>query len=208
MAGSSTARPDQPVFYYDLGSPHCYLVAETIMSALPVVPEWEPVLGTQIDAESFDRDHGQDIEPVNHGQHGEHVEYREHVERLVTELGLQPLRWPRSWPPDTGRALLAATYAKRIGRTVAFSLAAFRQAFAGGRDLGDEETILIAGAACEMHPTALLKGIELASTRAALSEAASRARQAGVSTLPALQIGDSVFAGLSAIQEATIVLNA
>ena len=58
--------------------------------------------------------------------------------------------------------MLAATYAKRIGRAVAFSLAAFRQAFAGGRDLGDEDTVLIAGAACEMHPTALLKGIELA----------------------------------------------
>ena len=57
--------------------------------------------------------------------------------------------------------MLAATYAKRIGRAVAFSLAAFRQTFAGGRDLGDENTILIAGAACEMHPTALRKGIEL-----------------------------------------------
>ncbi len=54
--------------------------------------------------------------------------------------------------------MLAATYAKRIGRAVAFSLAAFRQAFAGGRDLADQDTILIAGAACEMHPTALLKG--------------------------------------------------
>ena len=48
--------------------------------------------------------------------------------------------------------MLAATYAKQFGRAVAFSLAAFRQAFAGGRDLGDEITVLIAAAACEMHP--------------------------------------------------------
>ena len=48
MAGSSTANRDQPVFYYDLGSPQCYIVAETIMATLPVVPEWEPVLGAKV----------------------------------------------------------------------------------------------------------------------------------------------------------------
>ena len=51
----------------------------------------------------------------------------------------------------------AATYAKQIGRTVAFSLAAFRQAYAGGRSLGDPDNVLIAAAACEMHPRAVLK---------------------------------------------------
>ena len=64
--------------------------------------------------------------------------------------------------------MLAATYAKKVGRGVAFSLAAFRQTFAGGRDIGDENTVLIAGAACEMHPIALTKGIELKSTSQAL----------------------------------------
>ena len=82
--------------------------------------------------------------------------------------------------------MLAATYAKRIGRAVAFSLAAFRQAFAGGRDLGDSDTVLIAAAACEMHPTAVLKGIELRSTAEALAEATERARLDGVSALPAV----------------------
>ena len=56
----------------------------------------------------------------------------------------------------------AATYAKQIGRTVAFALAAFRQAFAGGRAL-DADNVLIAAAACEMHPAAVLKAIELRS---------------------------------------------
>jgi 2-hydroxychromene-2-carboxylate isomerase len=187
MVGSSTADPDQPVFYYDLGSPQCYLVAETIMSALPVVPEWEPVLGRE-----FDRDPDQD----------QHALDRERIEREAVALSLQPLRWPPSWPPDTEAAMLAATYAKRIGRAVAFSLAAFRQTFAGGRDLGDENTILIAGAACEMHPTALRKGIHLASTRNALTEATRRAQQAGAVALPAIQIGDRVYAGLEAIHGA------
>jgi 2-hydroxychromene-2-carboxylate isomerase len=131
---------------------------------------------------------------------------RDHIERQATELGLQPFRWPSRWPPETERAMLAATYAKRIGRAVAFSLAAFRQAFAGGRDLGEEDTILISGAACEMHPTALRKGIGLNSTKAALAEAGERARASGVTTLPAIQIGDRVFTGPNAIPEATAVL--
>ncbi len=188
MVGSSTAKslsqPDQPVFYYDLGRPRCYTVAETIMATLPVVPEWEPVLGSEIAPPSAH------IDP-------------EEVERLAAALGLQPVRWPSPWPPDTERAMLAATYAKQIGRAVAFSLAAFRQAFAGGRDLGDENTILIAGAACEMHPTALRKGIELRSTRHALEQATHRAQKAGVTTLPAIQIGDRVY---ETIDEATNAL--
>ncbi len=88
--------------------------------------------------------------------------------------------------------MLAATYAKRVGRAVAFSLAAFRQAFAGGRDLGDRDTVLIAAAACEMHPTAVLKGISLRSVREALKRAGARARAAGVESLPAIQIGDRI----------------
>jgi 2-hydroxychromene-2-carboxylate isomerase len=177
----------QPVFYYDLGSPECYLAAETIMSSLPVVPEWEPLLSS-------------DLAPLE-----PHPD-RDRIARQARELGLQPLRWPRGWPPDSERAMLAATYAKRIGRGVAFSLAAFRQAFAGGRDLGDEDTILISGAACEMHPTALRKGIELTSTRAALADAARRAKQAGVTALPAIQIGERVFSGPNAVREATTAL--
>jgi 2-hydroxychromene-2-carboxylate isomerase len=90
-------------------------------------------------------------------------------------------------------AMLAATYAKQIGRVVAFSAAAFRQAFAGGRDLGREETLLIAGAACEMHPKALLQGIALRPTAEALARANARALADGVQQLPAMvpRSGDS-----------------
>jgi 2-hydroxychromene-2-carboxylate isomerase len=186
---SGPAAPGQPIFYYDLGSPACYLVAERIISGLSVVPEWEPVLGEQIGA----------LEPEPD---------RESLQRLVSERGMQPLRWPASWPPDTRTAMLAATYAKRVGRAVAFSLAAFRQAFAGGQDLGSENTVLIAAAGCEMHPTAVLKGIGLRSVGSALDHAGARALAAGVSSLPAIQIGRSVFAGDQSIERAADALMA
>jgi 2-hydroxychromene-2-carboxylate isomerase len=173
---------EQPVFYYDLADPECYLVAERVMSELPVVPEWEPVLGEPPSAHGFG-----------------------HIERRAAELGVQQIRWPSAWPPNSREAMLAATYAKRIGKGVAFSLAAFRQAFAGGRDLGDRDTVLIAGAACEMHPSALLKAIKLRSVGEALEQAGLRARTAGVKTLPAIQVGDEVFDGPELIESAAAV---
>lgn len=154
-----------PSFYYDLGSPACYLMAERIAGGeLPATMEWVPVqLGTV------------GMEPD-----------RETIEQLAVDQGLQPFRWPERWPTDTRRAMLAATYAKNIGRVVAFSLAAFRQAFAGGRDLGDPDTLLIVGAACEIHPAALLKALETRSVADALEQATSRALAAGVEALPAV----------------------
>jgi 2-hydroxychromene-2-carboxylate isomerase len=175
------------VFYYDLGSPECYLVAEQIGTELGASVEWEPVLGVDLRPEPPRTDRGA-------------------IERIAADAGLQPLRWPGTWPPDTRAAMLAATYAKQVGRAVAFSLAAFRQAFAGGRDLGDGDTVLIAAAACEMHPTAVLKGIELRSVRNALAQAGERARAAGATLLPAIEVGDVTFEGEEALRNAAAVV--
>jgi predicted DsbA family dithiol-disulfide isomerase len=102
--------------------------------------------------------------------------------------------------------MLAATYAKQIGRGVAFSLAAFRQTFAGGRDLADESTVLIAGAACEMHPAALLAAIRSKAVRDGLDAACVRARDAGVKSLPAIQLDRHVLSGADAVERAAETL--
>jgi 2-hydroxychromene-2-carboxylate isomerase len=180
-AGSSTA--DQPRFYYDLASPEAYLVAERALHALGEVPEWVPVrddslafrCAAEVDA------------------------YKEDVERRAAALGLMALRWPDPFPADTDWAMLAATYAKQIGRGVAFSLAAFRQAFAAGRDLSERDSVLIAAAACEMHPLAMIKGAELRGTREALAANTERARADGVTALPAVVIDGRVLEGERAI---------
>ncbi len=78
--------------------------------------------------------------------------------------------------------------------------------FAGGRDLGDQATVLIAAAACEMHPTAVLKGVGMRSVRSSLERAAERARAAGVSELPAILTGANVFAGEGALERAADAL--
>ena len=181
-AGSSTA--EQPRFYYDLASPEAYLVAERALHALGEVPEWIPV---RID------------EPGPFRCQEEVNSYMEDVERRAAALGLMALRWPDPFPADTEWAMLAATYAKQIGRGVAFSLAAFRQAFAAGRDLSERDNVLIAAAACEMHPAALVKGAELRGTKDALAANTERARADGVRTLPAVVLDGRVLEGERAI---------
>jgi 2-hydroxychromene-2-carboxylate isomerase len=103
--------------------------------------------------------------------------------------------------------MLAATYAKQIGRGVAFSLAAFRQTFAAGRDLGSKDTVLIAGAACEMHPAALLKALERPSLTRALEAATAAARNRGVSRLPAIAVTGQVLAGADVLQQVSELLS-
>ncbi|MHB1571189.1 MAG: hypothetical protein ACYC0H_18590 [Solirubrobacteraceae bacterium] len=193
VAGRGLAQPPEeperqhPVFYFDLAHPDCYLAAERITEQLPVMAEWEPVYGPQL---------GIAPPPLD----------SKALAAAAQRAGLQPLRAPATWPPDSRLAMLTATYAKTGGKTVAFSLAAFRQTFAGGRELSDEGTVLIAAAACEIHPRAVLKGVGLRSTADALARACSRARSAGVRMLPAIEVRGTVFEGPHAVKLAAAAL--
>jgi 2-hydroxychromene-2-carboxylate isomerase len=151
MAGSSTA--ETPVFRFDLADPRAYLEGERLRTEDPSV-EWVPVLA-----------------PPAPRCAEETAALREDVERRAAAMGLQAVRWPDPFPFDSERAMLAATYAKQIGRAVAFSLAAFRQAYAAGRPLDSDDNILIAAAACEMHPRAVLKALATRGVREALEAA-------------------------------------
>jgi 2-hydroxychromene-2-carboxylate isomerase len=124
------------------------------------------------------------------------------VERRAASYGLAPIRWPEPFPGNTLAAMRAATYAKQAGRTVAFTLAAFRQAFAAGRDLSEPENVLIAAAACELHPNAVLKAIETDSVKSLLREATEAAGDLGVHGVPSLVVGEEVFWGDDRLEEA------
>ena len=166
---SGGTDPVTPVFYFDLGDPESYLVAERILQTMPVATEWIPVLAAELpghDEQTF-----YDPEPLR---------------ATLAERGLQALRMPPAFPFDSSLAQLAATYAKQIGRTVPFALAAFRQCFAAGRPLDVPDNVLIAGSACEMHPTALAKSASLRSTAQALAAATALAAERGARDTPAI----------------------
>jgi len=185
-------------FYFDLASPLAYLAAEQVLHVLPGPAEWRPVL---------ERELGGDREPGDDGEQSFRCEYereafREDVARRAHALGLQPLRWPEPFPFDSAFAMRAATYAKSIGRVVPFAQAAFRQAFAGGRDLADPDNVLIAAAACEMHPSAVLRGAELRSVSSQLAAATSDAVRSSIKKIPAIVVDGVVFEGERAIEQA------
>lgn len=183
-AGSFTAESTS-AFYFDLASPLAYLAAERILHVLsnpPTPIEWQPVLACELPGE----------EPFDLIA----------IERAAREQGLQPLKWPSPFPFDSAQAMRVATYAKSIGRTVPFAQAAFRQAFAGGHSLEQPDYVLIAAAACEMHPTAVLRALELRSVAEQLSAATALAAQVGVTDVPAVRIGERVFLGEHAVEDA------
>ncbi|TMK57419.1 MAG: disulfide bond formation protein DsbA [Actinobacteria bacterium] len=124
------------------------------------------------------------------------------IERRAAEYGLPPLAWPKPWPGNTLVAMRAATFAKQTGRAVSFSLAGFRQAFAAGRDLTDVDNVMIAGAACELHPRALLKAVETEGVKGALREATDRAGDLGVEGVPAVVVDGEVFWGDDRLEDA------
>jgi 2-hydroxychromene-2-carboxylate isomerase len=101
-----------------------------------------------------------------------------------------------------------ATYAKSIGRVVPFAQAAFRQAFAGARNLEDPDNVLIAAAACEMHPSAVLRGAALRSVAERLRAATADAARSGVTRVPTVSVGEQLFDGAHAVEEAAAHMGA
>ncbi len=206
MAGSFTVDLDLPVadqevfpaFYLDLRSPEAFLAAERIRSTLPYAAEWIPIRSSALPA--ADSLEGFRCETDAQA-------YRERISARARELGLQEVRWPASFPAEGDLALRAATYAKQIGRTVAFVYAAYRQHFNAGRSLDDPDTVVIAGSACEMHPTATLKAVETKGVNRALDAATALAIERGVRDVPAIWLPDGrVFHGEAALDEAAAAL--
>ena len=188
---------ERAVFYYDFGSPYAYLAAERVTGLFAEAgaepPEWQPILLGGL-FKRFDRD--------SWGNGPDREEGMRICEARAEDYGLPPIRWPDPWPPNSLLAMRAGTFAKEIGRTVSFSLAAFRQAFAAGRDLGDRDNVLLAAAAAEIHPRALVAATERDSVKSALREATDRAGDLGVRGVPAVVVNGNVFWGDDRLEEA------
>jgi 2-hydroxychromene-2-carboxylate isomerase len=191
------AGGDRPLFFYDLGSPYAYLAAERLNAVFAETPgeppEWRPILLGGL----FKR-FGRDSWARGAGRE----QGMREVERRAAAYGLPPVSWPKPFPPNTLLAMRAATYAKEIARAASFSLAAFRQAFVAGRDLTEPDNVLLAAAAAEMHPRAVLSAIERDSVKRALRQATELAGDLGVRGVPSVVVGERVFWGDDRLEEA------
>jgi 2-hydroxychromene-2-carboxylate isomerase len=194
---SGVAHTEHVTFYFDLGSPYAYLAAERVSGLFAEAgleqPEWQPVYLREL------------LQKQGRSTWAKGPERAEHVaiiERRAEAYGLPPIVWPDPWPAERLFAMRAATFAKQTGRTVSFALAAFRQAFAAGRSITIEDNVLVAAAACELHPKALLKAVETRAVQDGLEEATESAFQLGVPGIPAVMVGDEVFWGDDRLEEA------
>ena len=66
----------------------------------------------------------------------------------------------------------------------------------------DVDNVLIAAAACELHPNALLKGLETKSVKERLRAATDEAIEAGLEGIPTVAVGDRLFWGDDRLEEA------
>ena len=180
------------IFYYDFNSPYSYLAAERISGLFAEAeveqPEWQPISFGHVLKEtgrrpwSYEEDKRADLAEID---------------RRMRERGLPEIRYPEGWPIDNYslNPLRAAIYAKESGRVVSFTLACFRQVFAAGRDMSDLDNVLLAAAACELHPNAVLKGMETKSVKDRLRAATEEALERGIEGIPTVAVGAQLFWG-------------
>ena len=183
MAG---ADPEQPIFYYDLASPEAYLAAERSAERARH--------GAGVAAGAASGLRAGELGPFRCP--AEVDAYREDIERRAVLAGHAAAALARAVPArrrvgDARRHLREADRPRRgvLARRVPPGVR--RRARPRRAD-----NVLIAAAACEMHPTAVEQG-RRAATRPprALDEATDAAGAAGVLEVPAIRIGDRVFHG-------------
>lgn len=192
-------------FYYDFSSPYSYLAAERISGVFAEAgieqPEWQPISFGHVLKEagrrpwSYEDDKSADLAEI---------------QRRASERGLPEVRYPDGWPIQNYslNPLRAAIYAKESGRVVSFSLACFRQVFVAGRDMSDMDNVLVAAAACELHPSAVLKGIERRSVKDRLRAATDEALRLGLVGIPTVAVGDELFWGDDRLEEVVEAIKA
>ncbi len=186
---------ERATFYFDLGSPYAYLTAERIDRVLGPDVLWQPVsLGAIFKAT------GRSSWAV--GEAGRRSQGIAEVERRAQAYGLPPLLWPEPWPSNYLFAMRAAIFAFQEGRGREFTLRAFRDAFARGRDLAIAENVLSAAAHAGLDPDAVAAATADPEVKLALRSATDAALARGVCGVPTVAVGEQVYWGDDRIGDA------
>jgi 2-hydroxychromene-2-carboxylate isomerase len=186
-------------FYFDLGSPYAYLVAERISEVLPEPVAWQPVsLG------GLFKVNGRSSWAL--GDPAGRQQGMTEVERRAVLYGLPPVLWPDPWPSNYLFAMRACTYAFQVGQGIEFSLRAFRAAFQQGHDLGVPERVLHLAGEVGLDQRAVEEATQDSEVKLALRAATQDAHELGVFGVPTLAVGDELFWGEDRLQDAAAAL--
>jgi 2-hydroxychromene-2-carboxylate isomerase len=192
-AASRPTAPDQanrPVparigvratIFFDLGSPYTYLAAERADRGFALL-DWQPV-PSAASPEPFGGD------------------AREQIAARADDLRL-PLVWVPEQPLNVPRAMRVATLAAERGSAAEFVLAATRLTFAGSFDIEDPQILAVAGHAAGIDTADVLLAAEEASREPGMRRSADVLCAAGVTQLPAIRVGGTLFCGERRLPEA------
>lgn len=182
-------------FYYDLGSPYAYLAADRIDEQFDVSIEvdWVPVLlgglHKATDRGSWAHTPARD----------DHIA---ELDRRAAAYGLPALNYPEEWPNNGLTVMRVATWAHSAGAGRRFARAGFEVQFVDGMPLSDPEAIELAAHRAGLEPHFALAAAEDPAVKQALRENTQNAFVAGVTGVPAVQVGDQVFWGDDRLHEA------
>jgi 2-hydroxychromene-2-carboxylate isomerase len=123
------------------------------------------------------------------------------IEGRAATYGLPPLAWPEPSPANSLAAMRAATVADSLGQVRSFTKAAYRAAFAEGRDLGDPEVIAAVADAVGLRAE-IEAGIAAPETKARLRAATDEAAAAGLEGVPTVALGPDLFWGDDRLEDA------
>ena len=162
-----------PTLYFDLASPHTYLVAERVERRVGAAV-WRPA----VLPEPMPR--GDEIVAV--------AQQRAQALRM-------PLVWPERFPSRVPSAMRVATYANEHGRGAAFAVAAGRLAFCGGFDLEDPDILAEAAAAAGLDVEAALVAAREPRRDHQIGMAGRAVGHGGGTSVPALEHERRLYCG-------------
>lgn len=171
-------------FFFALGCPFSYLATERVERTLGQL-EWVPVLErTAAEAASPGPDH-----------------LEERLARAAAQA--KALRLPLLTGEHAGlrtrAAGRAAVRAAQLGAGRSFALAAGRMAFCGGFDLDEPEVLGEAAVAVGLEPAAILAAAADDGLDGVLDATTDGLRRRGITTTPAVRLGERWFSGLDAV---------
>ncbi|HMD56866.1 MAG TPA: DsbA family protein [Solirubrobacteraceae bacterium] len=182
----------EPRFYFGAMSPYSWFAAERIGELLPAA-RWRGVL-----AGALFKANGR----VSWGLTEERAAGIAACEARAAAYGLGPIRWPDPWPTSDLLIARAMAYADAIGCLERFALGAMRLCFLEGRDLGEPESVLEAGARVGIDAAAMETALSDQRVKDALRASTEEALGEGVFGVPTVSVAGVLFWGDDRLAEA------
>lgn len=177
-------------FFFDYASPYSYLACqqvEAVAQRTGAELRWRPfLLGAVFKATG-------NVPPVSTANKAAWL--LRDVQDWASYLGLPPFRMPENFPINSLKANRLGLVAAEHGRIAPFSHAAFRAAFAEGRDLADPQVLAELARAAEVDPAQALAKAETQEIKDALRRNTDEALARGAFGAPTFFVGDELFFG-------------